>query len=57
MNTKKTQFNMKKFISFSVLTVLLASCGGSGDKGELVGAKGRKALWDDFGSWRFIYYG
>ncbi len=33
---------MKKFISFSVLTVLLASCGGSGDKGELVGVKGRK---------------
>ncbi len=33
---------MKKFISFSVLTLLLASCGGSGDKGELVGVKGRK---------------
>lgn len=33
---------MKKFISFSVILATLISCGGSSDKGELVGVKGRK---------------
>ena len=33
---------MKKFITFASLLALLASCGGSSDKGELVGVKGRK---------------
>lgn len=32
---------MKKFIVFSLFVSILASCGG-GDKGELVGVKGRK---------------
>ena len=32
---------MKKFIVFSMFVSILASCGG-GDKGELVGVKGRK---------------
>jgi gliding motility-associated lipoprotein GldK len=33
---------MKKFITFASLLALLSSCGGSSDKGELVGVKGRK---------------
>ena len=33
---------MKKFMTFASLLALLASCGGSSDKGELVGVKGRK---------------
>ena len=33
---------MKKFISFSVILTILVSCGGSSDKGELVGVKGKK---------------
>jgi hypothetical protein len=41
MNTHITQIYMKKFIAFTVISALLASCGSSGDKGELVGVKGR----------------
>ena len=33
---------MKKFIAFAFILSLLASCGKSSDKGELVGAPGRK---------------
>jgi gliding motility-associated lipoprotein GldK len=33
---------MKKFISFSVIVATLFGCGGSSDKGELVGVKGKK---------------
>ena len=33
---------MKKLIAFTVISALLASCGSSGDKGELVGVKGKK---------------
>lgn len=33
---------MKKFILFSMTISLLTGCGGSGDKGELVGVKGKK---------------
>jgi gliding motility-associated lipoprotein GldK len=33
---------MKKFIAFTAILTLLISCGKSGDKGELVGAKGAK---------------
>lgn len=33
---------MKKFISFSVIVAMLVGCGGSSDKGELVGVKGKK---------------
>ena len=33
---------MKKFIAFTVISALLVGCGGSGDKGELVGVKGKK---------------
>ena len=33
---------MKKFITFASFLALLTSCGGSSDKGELVGVKGRK---------------
>ena len=33
---------MKKFISFSVILAMLVGCGGSSDKGELVGVKGKK---------------
>ena len=33
---------MKKFIAFTAILSLLVSCGGSSDKGELVGAKGKK---------------
>ncbi|WP_309641960.1 gliding motility lipoprotein GldK [Flavobacterium sp.] len=33
---------MKKFISFSVILATLVGCGGSSDKGELVGVKGKK---------------
>jgi gliding motility-associated lipoprotein GldK len=33
---------MKKFISFSVILSMLVGCGGSSDKGELVGVKGKK---------------
>ena len=33
---------MKKFIAFTVFLSLLVGCGGSGDKGELVGVKGKK---------------
>lgn len=33
---------MKKFIAFSSFLALFVSCGGSSDKGELVGAKGKK---------------
>ena len=33
---------MKKFIAFASLLALFTSCGGSNDKGELVGVKGRK---------------
>ncbi len=29
-------------IAFTVISALLASCGSSGDKGELVGVKGKK---------------
>ena len=33
---------MKKFIAFTAILFLLVSCGGSSDKGELVGVKGKK---------------
>ncbi len=33
---------MKKFIAFASILALLTSCGGSSDKGELVGVKGKK---------------
>jgi gliding motility-associated lipoprotein GldK len=33
---------MKKFIAFASFFALLTSCGGSSDKGELVGVKGKK---------------
>jgi gliding motility-associated lipoprotein GldK len=33
---------MKKFIVFTVFSALLVGCGGSSDKGELVGVKGKK---------------
>jgi gliding motility-associated lipoprotein GldK len=33
---------MKKFIAFSAILTLLIGCGGSSDKGELVGVKGAK---------------
>ena len=33
---------MKKFIAFAVISALLVGCGGSSDKGELVGVKGKK---------------
>jgi gliding motility-associated lipoprotein GldK len=33
---------MKKFIAFTVFSALLVGCGGSSDKGELVGIKGKK---------------
>jgi hypothetical protein len=33
---------MKKFITLASFLALLTSCGGSSDKGELVGVKGRK---------------
>ena len=33
---------MKKFIAFASVLTLLASCGKSNDKGELVGVKGKK---------------
>ncbi len=33
---------MKKFIAFTAILSLLISCGGSSDKGELVGVKGAK---------------
>jgi gliding motility-associated lipoprotein GldK len=43
-NTKThiIQTHMKKFIAFTAILSLLVSCGGSSDKGELVGAKGKK---------------
>lgn len=33
---------MKKFIAFTVISAFLVSCGGTSDKGELVGVKGKK---------------
>lgn len=33
---------MKRFIAFTVISALLVGCSGSGDKGELVGVKGKK---------------
>ena len=33
---------MKKFIAFIAILNILISCGGSSDKGELVGVKGAK---------------
>ena len=33
---------MKKFIAFLAIFALLAGCGRSNDKGELVGVKGKK---------------
>ena len=33
---------MKKFITLASFLALLTSCGGSSDKGELVGVKGKK---------------
>src|SRR6476661_9446492 len=33
---------MKKLVAFTAVIALLASCGRSSDKGELVGVKGRK---------------
>ncbi|HWR94096.1 MAG TPA: gliding motility lipoprotein GldK [Flavobacterium sp.] len=33
---------MKKFIVFTVISAFLVSCGGTSDKGELVGVKGKK---------------
>lgn len=33
---------MKKFIAFTVISAILVGCGGSSDKGELVGVKGKK---------------
>ena len=33
---------MKKLIAFTVISALLVGCGRSGDKGELVGVKGKK---------------
>ena len=33
---------MKKFIAFTAILSFLVSCGGSSDKGELVGVKGKK---------------
>jgi len=43
-NTKThiIQTHMKKFIAFTAIITLLISCGGSSDKGELVGVKGKK---------------
>ena len=43
-NTKThiIQTHMKKFIAFTAIITLLVSCGGSSDKGELVGVKGKK---------------
>jgi gliding motility-associated lipoprotein GldK len=38
----KTQIFMKKFIAFVAILNLLISCGGTSDKGELVGVKGAK---------------
>lgn len=35
---------MKKFIAFTVFSALLVGCGGSSDKGELVGIKGKKMV-------------
>jgi len=42
MNTYITQIYMKKFIAITVISALLVGCGGSSDKGELVGVKGKK---------------
>ncbi len=36
------QTHMKKFIAFTAILFLLVGCGGSSDKGELVGVKGKK---------------
>lgn len=33
---------MKKFIAITVISALMVGCGGSSDKGELVGVKGKK---------------
>ena len=33
---------MRKFIAFTVISAILVGCGGSSDKGELVGVKGKK---------------
>jgi gliding motility-associated lipoprotein GldK len=41
MNTYITQIYMKKFILLAVLVSFLYSCGGSSDKGQLVGVKGK----------------
>jgi len=43
-NTKThiIQTHMKKLIAFAAILSLLVSCGSSGDKGELVGVKGKK---------------
>ena len=43
-NTKThiIQTHMKKFIAFTAILSFLVSCGGSSDKGELVGVKGKK---------------
>jgi gliding motility-associated lipoprotein GldK len=38
----KIQIYMKKFIAFMAILTVLISCGGSTDKGELIGAKGAK---------------
>ena len=38
---------MKKFIAFSAILTLLIGCGGSSDKGELVGVSDYKKLMDD----------
>jgi len=35
---------MKKFITFASFLALLTSCGGSSDKGELVGVKGKNGI-------------
>jgi gliding motility-associated lipoprotein GldK len=42
MNTYITQIYMKKFIAITVISALMVGCGGSSDKGELVGVKGKK---------------
>ena len=51
----------KKFILLTMLLTIVFSC-GSGDRGELVGTKGkklalRKALWDDLNTRWFVYNG
>ena len=41
-NTNVIQTHMKKFIAFLAILTIITGCGGSSDKGELVGVKGKK---------------